>query len=167
MASGLTDWRTYTSARGTLLELIRGDAQIPPGTILFEDPPLHDAYRALLARLFIPRRIAEIEPQLRAYCARSLNPLVGGGRIDFIADLAQLPQFEDSDLGISRTWSKKLALHFVSQSGREPQALGESQAESFSSRIACTGSGRTMQRTVTSSFAPRQRAHSTARTVAR
>jgi cytochrome P450 len=92
VASGLTDWRSYSSARGTLLELIRNQAPIPPGTILFEDPPLHDAHRALLARLFTPRRIAEIEPQVRAYCARSLDPLVGGGRIDFIADLgAQMP----------------------------------------------------------------------------
>jgi cytochrome P450 len=92
VAAGLTDWRKYSSARGTVLELIRNKAQIPPGTILFEDPPLHDAHRALLARLFTPRRIAEIEPQVRAYCARSLDPLVGGGRIDFIADLgSQMP----------------------------------------------------------------------------
>jgi cytochrome P450 len=92
VASGLTDWRSYSSARGTVLELIRNKVQIPPGSILFEDPPLHDAHRALLARLFTPRRIAEIEPQVRAFCARSLDPLVGGGRIDFIADLgAQMP----------------------------------------------------------------------------
>ena len=92
VASGLTDWRSYSSARGTVLELIRNKIQIPPGSILFEDPPLHDAHRALLARLFTPRRIAEIEPQVRAFCARSLDPLVGGGRIDFIADLgSQMP----------------------------------------------------------------------------
>jgi cytochrome P450 len=92
VAEGLNDWRSYSSARGTVLELIRNKVPIPPGTILFEDPPLHDAHRALLARLFTPRRIAEIEPQVRAYCARSLDPLVGGGRIDFIADLgAQMP----------------------------------------------------------------------------
>jgi cytochrome P450 len=92
VASGLTDWRSYSSARGTVLELIRNKVKIPPGSILFEDPPLHDAHRALLARLFTPRRIAEIEPQVRAYCARSLDPLVGGGRIDFIADLgSQMP----------------------------------------------------------------------------
>jgi len=89
---GLSDWRSYSSARGSVLELIRSGAQIPPGTILFEDPPLHDAHRALLARLFTPRRIAEIEPQVRAYCAASLDPLVGSGRFDFIADLgSQMP----------------------------------------------------------------------------
>jgi len=92
VAAGFTDWKTYSSARGTLLELIRNDIQFPPGTILFEDPPLHDAHRALLARLFTPRRIAQIEPLVRAFCAKSLDPLVGGDRIDFIADLgAQMP----------------------------------------------------------------------------
>jgi cytochrome P450 len=92
VAAGLADWRSYSSARGTILELLRNKTKFPPGTILFEDPPLHDAHRALLARLFTPRRIAEIEPQVRAYCARSLEPLVGRGSFDFIADLgSQMP----------------------------------------------------------------------------
>ena len=92
MAAGLSDWRSYSSARGTLLELIRNNVQFPPGTILFEDPPLHGAHRALVTRLLTPRRIAQIEPRVRAYCARSLDPLVGSSRIDFIADLAsQMP----------------------------------------------------------------------------
>jgi cytochrome P450 len=92
VAAGLLDWRSYSSARGTVLEFIRNRVHFPPGTILFEDPPLHDAHRSLLARLFTPRRMAELEPQVRAFCARSLDPLVGGDRIDFIADLgAQMP----------------------------------------------------------------------------
>src|SRR4030095_5321200 len=62
------------------------------GIILFEDPPLHDLHRALLARLFTPRRINELEPQMRAFCARSLDPLIGSDRFDFIADLgSQMP----------------------------------------------------------------------------
>jgi cytochrome P450 len=90
--AALVDWKTYSSARGTVLELLKSGAQIPPGTILFEDPPLHDAHRAILARLFTPRRIAELEPQVRAYCARSLDPLVGSDGFDFIADLgSQMP----------------------------------------------------------------------------
>jgi cytochrome P450 len=90
--AGLAEWKSYSSARGSVLELINGRVKIPPGTILFEDPPLHDAHRALLARLFTPRRIAELEPQVRAYCARSLDPLVGSGGFDFIADLgSQMP----------------------------------------------------------------------------
>ena len=92
VAAGLVDWERYSSAKGSVLELIRSGVEIPPGSILFEDPPMHDAHRALLARLFTPRRIAEIEPQVRAYCERTLDPLVGGGRIDFIAHLgSQMP----------------------------------------------------------------------------
>jgi len=92
VSRALTDWETYSSARGTVLELIRNDIQFPPGMMIFEDPPLHDAHRALLARVFTPRRIAQLEPRVRAYCARSLDPLVGSGSIDFIADLgSQMP----------------------------------------------------------------------------
>jgi cytochrome P450 len=92
VAAGLADWRTYSSARGTLLELIRHNIQFPAGMMIFEDPPLHGTHRALLARLFTPRRIAHIEPEVRAFCARALDPLLGGSRVDFIADLgSQMP----------------------------------------------------------------------------
>ncbi len=92
VSASLVDWRTYSSARGTVLDFIRNDIVFPPGNILFEDPPLHDTHRALLARLFTPRRIAELEPQIRDYCKRSLDPLVGSDHLDFIADLgAQMP----------------------------------------------------------------------------
>jgi len=86
------DWRTYRSGRGSVLEIIKQGAEIPPGSILFEDPPTHDVHRSLLSRIFTPRRIAELEPKVRAFCARSLDPLVGSGGFDFIADLgAQMP----------------------------------------------------------------------------
>ena len=82
------DWKTYISGKGSVLELIKSGMEIPPGIILFEDPPAHDLHRGLLSRVFTPRRMAEIEPQARNYCARTLDPLVEGGRFDFIHDLA-------------------------------------------------------------------------------
>ncbi len=86
------DWGTYSSARGSILELIRADFPIPPGNILFEDPPIHDRHRTLLSRVFTPRRMNELEPKVREFCAQTLDPLVGSGRFDFIADLgAQMP----------------------------------------------------------------------------
>jgi cytochrome P450 len=92
VSTALADWRSYSSARGTVLEIIRSGAKFPPGIILFEDPPLHDVHRALLARLFTPRRIGELEREIRDFCARCLDPLVGSGRFDFIADLgSQMP----------------------------------------------------------------------------
>ncbi len=89
---GLVDWKTYSSAKGTLLELIRSGIEMPPGSIIFEDPPSHDAHRSLLSRVFTPRKMNAIEPQVREYCARALDPLVGAGGFDFIADIgAQMP----------------------------------------------------------------------------
>ena len=89
---GLSDWRTYSSVKGTLLELIKSGMEIPPGSIIFEDPPDHDLHRGLLSRVFTPRKMAAIEPQVREFCARTLDPLVGAGGFDFIADLgAQMP----------------------------------------------------------------------------
>jgi cytochrome P450 len=84
----ITDWKTYISGRGSVLELIRSGMEIPPGIILFEDPPDHDVHRSLLSRVFTPRRMSEIEPQVRRFCAQALDPLVAEGRFDFIHDLA-------------------------------------------------------------------------------
>ena len=61
----LVDWQTYISGKGSVLEIIKSGAQIPPGSILFEDPPTHDVHRSLLSRVFTPRRIASIEPKIR------------------------------------------------------------------------------------------------------
>jgi cytochrome P450 len=89
---GLVDWKTYISGKGSVLEMIKANIEMPPGMILMEDPPAHDVHRGLLSRVFTPRRMLEIEPKVRAFCARSLDPLVGSGGFDFIGDLgAQMP----------------------------------------------------------------------------
>jgi len=88
----LLDWDTFRSGRGSILELIRADIEIPSGVILFEDPPIHHVHRSLMSRVFTPRKIAELEPKVRDFCRRSLDPLVGSGHFDFIRDLgAQMP----------------------------------------------------------------------------
>jgi cytochrome P450 len=89
---GLTDRETYISGRGAILELIKANIEIPPGVLIFEDPPVHTVHRGLLSRVFTPRKVAALEPKIREFCARSLDPLVGTGRFDFVADLgAQMP----------------------------------------------------------------------------
>ncbi len=90
--SRLPDWETFSSARGDILELIKSDMEIPPGTLIFEDPLIHDIHRRLLVRVFTPRRIAALEPQVREFCVRTLDPLVGAGRFDLVAAVsAQMP----------------------------------------------------------------------------
>ena len=103
------DWSTYISGKGTLLELIRSDMTMPPGMIIFEDPPDHDVHRSLLSRVFTPRRVAAIEPQIREFCGRSLDPLVGTGGFDFVRDLgAQMPMLTIGMLlrCAARTWTR-------------------------------------------------------------
>jgi len=88
----LLDAKTYISGRGGILELIKANIEIPSGVLIFEDPPVHTVHRGLLSRVFTPRRVAALEPKIRDFCARSLDPLVGAGRFDFVADLgAQMP----------------------------------------------------------------------------
>src|SRR6516162_11468407 len=88
----LVDYQTFSSAKGAILELIKANIDIPPGVLLFEDPPIHDIHRKLLSRMFTPRKINELASKIREFCARSLDPLVGTDRFDFVADLgAQMP----------------------------------------------------------------------------
>jgi cytochrome P450 len=87
---GIVDHGTYSSARGVIMELIKADLEIPPGMLIFEDPPIHDVHRKLLSRMFTPRKIAALEPLIRDFCAQALDPLVGSGRFNFVTDLGAI-----------------------------------------------------------------------------
>jgi cytochrome P450 len=90
--NGLKDWETFRSGRGAILELIRAGIEIPPGTLIFEDPPIHDIHRSLLVRVFTPRRVAALEPKIREICTRALDAMEGADRFDLVAALgAQTP----------------------------------------------------------------------------
>jgi cytochrome P450 len=86
----LKDRETFISGRGGVLELIKSDIDIPPGTVIFEDPPAHAIHRGLLSRMFTPGKVAALEPQVRKLCADALDPLVGAERFDLIADFGAL-----------------------------------------------------------------------------
>jgi cytochrome P450 len=89
---GLIDHETFSSGRGSILEVIKANLPIPSGMLIFEDPPTHTVHRKLLSRMFTPRKIAALEPMVRGFCADALDPLVEAGRFDFVADLgAQIP----------------------------------------------------------------------------
>jgi len=89
---GLVDAKRYISGRGGILELIKANVELPPGNLIFEDPPAHDVHRSLLSRVFTPRRVSALEPKIREFCARSLDPLVEARELDLIKDLgAQMP----------------------------------------------------------------------------
>ncbi|MGA5536029.1 cytochrome P450 [Mycolicibacterium nivoides] len=87
---GLVDHETFSSARGAIIELIKANIDIPSGALIFEDPPIHTVHRKLLARMFTPRKINALEPKIREFCAQSLDPLVGAGKVDFIKDFGAI-----------------------------------------------------------------------------
>lgn len=83
------DWKRYSSAKGTLLELIRSNMELP-GSIIFEDPPAHDLHRSLVTNMFLPRKIAALEEKVRGFCATCLDPIREKGEFDFIADFGAM-----------------------------------------------------------------------------
>jgi cytochrome P450 len=54
--------------------------------LLFEDPPIHDAHRALLSRVFTPRRMLDLEPLVRRYCVSALDTLLDRDEFDIIGE---------------------------------------------------------------------------------
>ncbi|HKE72690.1 MAG TPA: cytochrome P450 [Acidimicrobiales bacterium] len=86
----LRDWQTYSNTRSDILDLIRSGVDLPSGVLLFEDPPVHGMHRGLLSRVFTPRRMAALEDQVRDFCIRCLDPLVGSSGFDIIAELASV-----------------------------------------------------------------------------
>jgi cytochrome P450 len=85
---GLKDHGRLISSRGTILELIKADIEMPPGMVIFDDPPSHTVYRGLMSRVFTPRKMNAIEPQIRRYCSDALDALEGESRFDIVAALA-------------------------------------------------------------------------------
>jgi len=83
----LKETKALSSARGSILEIIKANAELPDAVFIFQDPPIHTAYRTLLQRAITPKRMNALEGQVRKFCAECLDPLVGADRFDFIADL--------------------------------------------------------------------------------
>lgn len=97
MSASLDD-RTFSSAYGTVLELMVDEPNASP-MMIFKDPPEHTQLRKLVSRAFSPRRIAALEPQVREIACRYLDEHVGGSGFDYLADFgAKLPVMVISSL---------------------------------------------------------------------
>ncbi len=90
VARALPDWETYRSGRGTTADILFSGIEVPPGILLFEDPPLHDLHRRLLSRVFTPRRMLAVEEMVRGFCAHELDPLRDADGFDFVRDLGAM-----------------------------------------------------------------------------
>jgi len=93
---GLLDWRTFSSAHGTVLELIRPDSQADEqrgqfsglGAMIFNDPPGHDIARQIVNREFTPKKVAHLERRIRQLCDQFLGAVEGRSEFDFMGDFA-------------------------------------------------------------------------------
>jgi cytochrome P450 len=77
-----TDWHTFsaTTAEAKILRPIINDM----------DPPLHTERRANLSRAFTPRRVADLEPRLRAMARSLIAAFAERGSCDLVAEFAAL-----------------------------------------------------------------------------
>jgi cytochrome P450 len=90
VTKALVNWQVFSSSHGDLLDILRAGIELPGGVVMWEDPPLHTTHRGLMSRVFTPRRMAQLEDQVRAYCIKCLDPLVGSNGFDIIAEVAAM-----------------------------------------------------------------------------
>jgi hypothetical protein len=57
-------------------------------SLLATDPPLHTRMRSIVSKTFTPKKIAALEPRIRAITLEYLEPALDGASFDFIDDLA-------------------------------------------------------------------------------
>jgi len=124
---GLVDHTSFSSARGVILEMIKADMAFPHGVFICEDPPVHTAHRGVLSRVFTPKKMVALEPQIRAICAQVLDPLVGSGGFDFVADLGALVPMRVIGmlLGIPEQDQRAVQAHGRQRTRREPGQPGD------------------------------------------
>ena len=110
------DWQTYSSAQGTVLELM-GDQKFSGSLIIFMDPPKQTRYRNLVSKAFTPARMRALEPRIRAIATGYLDRLVGLPRFDVVREFtAKLPMdvistllgIPEADRDQVRTWSNDI-----------------------------------------------------------
>jgi cytochrome P450 len=90
---------TFSNAQGVSLERSSmGDASAV-ASFLAMDPPRHDQMRALVSRAFTPRRVADLEPQIRALATHHIDGFILQGHCDIVQEFAaKLPMDVISEL---------------------------------------------------------------------
>jgi len=110
------DWQTFSSARGTVLELMDME-QFAGSLIIFMDPPKQTRYRNLVSKAFTPARMRALEPRIREITVLHLDKLVGLPRFDVVRDFtAKLPMdvistllgIPEQDRDTVRGWSNDI-----------------------------------------------------------
>ena len=139
------DWNTYSSARGTVLELLDVPPEHLPQMIIFMDPPQHSRLRRLVSRGFSPRHINKIEAKVRGIADRLLAPFAPGDTFDLIQDysapfasmvIGELAGVPPEDLDILRQWGEdQITIEEGDEGFQSAQVMkGEGDADAISAR---------------------------------
>jgi len=124
------DWESYSSANGTVLELMGKPVGGP--LMIFMDPPRQTRLRNLVSRAFTPRRIAALEPQIREIAVGWLEPLREKHRCDIVKEFtAKLPMdvistmlgIPASDRDTVRGWSNDILHREAGSPDLPPRAI--------------------------------------------
>jgi len=86
------EWETFSSAHGIDLSTLTKDPDEIKTyrMIIMMDPPEHDRLRALVSRVFTPRRVEALEPMIREVIRGFLAPFDGATSFDAVADFSAL-----------------------------------------------------------------------------
>jgi cytochrome P450 family 130 len=94
--AAVLDTARYSSADGLTVSYgeraAAGLEQVAP--LVMMDPPEHTEFRALISRGYTPRRVAEIEPQVRRFVRARLDAIAELAECDIVAELFRpVPSF--------------------------------------------------------------------------
>jgi cytochrome P450 len=120
--AALVDRETFSSAKGVILEMIQANLDIPPGTLIHDEGRLHTIHRQLLSRVFTPKALLAIEPQVREFCAGKLAELREREQFDWVRDFAAYVPMRVFGmlLGISDDEQEVVRAHVEQQMHTEP-----------------------------------------------
>jgi len=83
--AALSNWQTFSSSRGNLMDELPNRAGATLGTT---DPPRHDRLRALISHAFTKRGLEGLADPIRVLVRETLEELQGAKRFDFVADFS-------------------------------------------------------------------------------
>lgn len=88
----------YLSSHGVTLEQLSPQKK-QTAMMIMNDPPEHTRLRSIVSRAFTPRRVADLEPAVRAHCKEMLAAWEPGADFDFVGQFGgELPSRVISEL---------------------------------------------------------------------
>jgi cytochrome P450 len=92
VARVLSERDIFISGKGMTYDLLKAcvdmGMEMPDGLFICEDPPQHTMHRALVSRLFTPRAVNGLEPQIRELCREVVEPIEQASHFDFMTEVA-------------------------------------------------------------------------------